>query len=127
MLNFRSYLKHAKQNLTTSSLGILASYKKRQILVDVLEILKFFQQLKSTNQKIQDLLKVGNFSEAISILLENKNLSEKYAEYTCTEQLKQKLQETLDQSEITLDNALNDVACGKFDSKVRRIEICDCA
>ena len=113
----RSYLNFAKKHLTTSSLEILAAYKKRQTLIDVLEILKFFQELKSTNQKIQDLLQVGNYSEAIAILLQNKNQSEKYAEFTCTESLKQKLQDTLDLTEVSLDNALNGIT-QKFDPKV---------
>lgn len=113
----RSYLSFAKKQLTTSSLEILATYKKRQTIVDVLEILKFFQELKSTNQKIQDLLQVGNFSEAISILLQNKNQSEQYVEYTCTESMKQKLQDTLDLTEVSLDNALNNIT-QKFDSKI---------
>lgn len=113
----RSYLNFAKKHLTTSSLEILAAYKKRQTLVDVLEILKFFQELKSTNQKIQDLLQVGNYSEAITILLQNKNQSEKYIEFTCTESMKQKLQDTLDLTEVSLDNALNNIT-QKFDSKV---------
>lgn len=113
----RSYLNFAKKHLTTSSLEILAAYKKRQTLVDVLEILKFFQELKSTNQKIQDLLNVGNYSEAISILLQNKNQSEKYLEYTCTASMKQKLQDTLDLTEVSLDNALNSITL-KFDAKM---------
>lgn len=113
----RSYLNFAKKHLTTSSLEILAAYKKRQTLVDVLEILKFFQELKSTNQKIHDLLQVGNYSEAVAILLQNKNMSEKYAEFTCTESLKQKLQDTLDLTEVSLDNALNGIT-QRFDAKV---------
>lgn len=113
----RSYLNFAKKHLTTSSLEILAAYKKRQTLVDVLEILKFFQQMKSTNQKIDDLLQTGSFSEAISILLQNKNQSEKYLEFTCTESLQQKLQDTLDSTEVSLDKSLNGVT-RKFDSKV---------
>lgn len=114
----RSYLNFAKKNLTTSSLEILAAYKKRQTLVDVLEILKFFQELKSTNQRIQDMLHVGNYSEAIEILLANKNQSEKYSEFTCTESLKQKLQETLDVTEVSLDNALNGITQEKFNPKL---------
>lgn len=113
----RSYLNFAKNHLTTSSLEILAAYKKRQTVLDVLEILTFFQELKSTNQKIQNLLQDGSYSEAISILLQNKNQSEKYSEFTCTESLKQKLQDTLDLTEVSLDNALNGIT-QKFDSKV---------
>lgn len=113
----RSYLTFAKKHLTTSSLEILAAYKKRQTLVDVLDILRFFQELKSTNQKVQNLLESGSHSEAISILLQNKNQSEKYIEYSCTESLKHKLQDTLDSVEISLDNALNGIT-QKFDPKV---------
>lgn len=113
----RSYLNFAKKNLTTSSLEILAAYKKRQTVLDVLEILKFFQELKSTNQKIQNLLQDGSYTEAITILLQNKNQSEKYSEFTCTESLKQKLVDMLDLTEVTLDNALNGIT-QKFDPKV---------
>lgn len=104
----RSYLKLAKRNITTSSLEILAAYRKRQILLEILDVLKFFQELKSTNQKIGDLIQLGSYSEAVSILLQNKNQSEKYAKnYTCTESLKLKLQDQLDLTEVSLDNALN--------------------
>lgn len=113
----RSYLNYAKKNLTTSSLEILAAYRKRQTLVDLLEILKFFQELKSTNEKIDNFLKSGSYSEAISLLLQNKNQSEIYSEFTCTESFKQKLQDTLDSTEIALDNALNGVTT-KFDCKL---------
>lgn len=113
----RSYLSYAKKHLTTSSLEILAAYRKRQTLVDLLEILKFFQELKSTNEKIETFLKAGSYSEAISLLLQNKNQSEIYSEYTCTESFKQKLQDTLDTTEIALDNALNSVTT-KFDCKL---------
>lgn len=113
----RSYLNFAKKNLTTSSLEILAAYKKRQTVLDVLEILRFFQELKSTNQKIQNLLQDGSYTEAITILLQNKNQSEKYSEFTCTESLKQKLVDMLDLTEVTLDNALNGIT-QKFDPKI---------
>lgn len=113
----RSYLSFAKKQLTSSSLEILAAYKKRETLVDCLEILKNLQQLKVTNQKIDELLKAGSYSEAISLLLQNKNQSEKYSEYKCTLTFKQKLQDTLDTTEITLDNALNGIT-QQFDPKI---------
>lgn len=113
----RSYLNYAKKHLTTSSLEILAAYKKRQTVLDVLEILKFFQELKSTNEKVQNLLHNGNYSAAITILLQNKNQSEKYLEFTCTKSCTKKLQDTLDLTEITLDNALNSITL-QFDSKI---------
>ncbi|CRL04786.1 CLUMA_CG017842, isoform A [Clunio marinus] len=111
----RSYLSFAKKHLATSSLEILAAYKKRQTVLHILEILKFFQELKLTNQKINNLLQSGSYSEAIQILLQNKNQSEQYIEFTCTESLKQKLQDTLDLTEVSLDNALNGIT-QNFDS-----------
>lgn len=73
--------------------------------------------MKSTNQRIQDLLQNGSYSEAISLLLQQKNQSEKFSEFTCTESLKQNLKDSLDLSEVTLDNALNCLS-QKFDPKV---------
>lgn len=113
----RSYLSFAKKHLTTSSLEILAAYRKRQTLQDLLEVLKFLQELKSTNEKIENLLKAGSYYEAISLLLENKNRSEKYSEYKCTELFKQRLQDTIDSVEIALDKSLNGITT-KFDAKL---------
>lgn len=113
----RSYLNYAKKHLTTSSLEILAAYRKRQTLQDLLEVLKFLQELKSTNEKIENLLKAGSYYEAISLLLQNKNRSEKYSEYKCTELFKQRLQDTIDSVEIALDKSLNGITT-KFDAKL---------
>lgn len=113
----RSYLNFAKKHLTTSSLEILAAYRKRQTSISLLEILKFLNELKQTNEKIENLLKDGSYSEAISLLLQNKNRSEKYSELKCTELFKQKLQDTLDSVEIALDNALNGITI-KYDEKL---------
>lgn len=49
----RSYLNYAKQNLTTTSLEILASYRKREIL----------KELLSTLQAIKRLVRKFNFFE----------------------------------------------------------------
>lgn len=113
----RSYLNYAKKHLTTSSLEILSAYRKRQTLQDLLEVLKFLQELKSTNEKIENLLKAGSYYEAISLLLQNKNRSEKYSEYKCTELFKQRLQDTIDSVEIALDKSLNGITT-KFDAKL---------
>lgn len=41
----RSYLNYAKQNLTTTSLEILASYRKREILKELLSTLQAIKRL----------------------------------------------------------------------------------
>lgn len=106
----RSYLNFAKKQLTTTSLEILATYKKREVLTDLLEILRTLKNMKTTDQQLQTLLNAGNYSGAISILLQNKTQSEKYSQYKCVESLSQKLQDTLVLTEVQLDNALNEVS-----------------
>lgn len=60
----RSYLNYAKQNLTTTSLEILASYRKREIL----------KELLSTLQAIKRLVRKFNFFEW-PLVLDRRNLS----------------------------------------------------
>lgn len=43
----RSFLNFAKTNLTTTSMEILASYRKREVLMDVLKTLNAIKQLVS--------------------------------------------------------------------------------
>lgn len=65
--------------------------------------------MKTTDQQLQTLLNAGNYSGAISILLETKNQSEKYKQYQCIESLSQKLQDTFILTEVQLDNVLNEI------------------
>lgn len=48
----RSYLNFAKQQLTTSNLEILATYKKRQVLQELLRILGKIKEIVSDNHEI---------------------------------------------------------------------------
>lgn len=105
----RSFLKEAKKHLTTTSLEILAAYKKRQQIQELLLTLRTLKNMKEIDQQLQELLNSGNYSGAISILLQNKNQSEKYSQFKCTESLTQKLQDTLDASEVQLDNVLSNI------------------
>lgn len=114
----RAYLCFAKQNLTCSSLEIIANFRKKKTLENVLKVLKFFQELKSTNEKIQEMLRSGNYAEAISILLLFNHQTEKYSELTCTDSLKQTLQQTLDEAEVSLDNALSGITQKRFDQNL---------
>lgn len=105
----RSYLNFAKKNLTTTSLEILATYKKRETLQGLLETLHTIKKVKSYESQLQQLLNDGNYSGAISILLECKNLAENYSQYHCVEALSLKLQDTIMLTELQLDNVLNEV------------------
>jgi syndetin len=105
----RSYLGLAKNQLTTTSLEILATYRKREILLELLKVLKILKKIKSTDQQLQMFLKEENYSGAIEFLIVCKSLCEQYCQYTAIESLSQKLQDTFLLTEVQLDQALNDI------------------
>ncbi|GAB0094360.1 Syndetin [Sergentomyia squamirostris] len=112
----RSYLNFAKKNLTTTSLEILATYKKREILMELLKTLKTIKRIKNTDTQLQELVSGGNYSGAISTLLECRKAAERYSQYKCVESLSQKLQDTLLMTEVQLDTVLNEMT-QQFDTK----------
>ncbi|KAI8118797.1 hypothetical protein FF38_10946 [Lucilia cuprina] len=105
----RSYLNYAKQNLTTTSLEILASYRKREILKELLNTLQAIKKLKSTDVEVQKLLSECNYSGAISLLLTCKDSASEFMQYNCVQSLNKKLQETLLLTEFQLDTVLNEM------------------
>ncbi|XP_075155317.1 vacuolar protein sorting 50 [Haematobia irritans] len=105
----RSYLNYAKQNLTTTSLEILASYRKREILKELLNTLQAIKKLKSTDVEVQKLLTECNYSAAISLLLNCKDSAAEYNHLLCVESLNKKLKETLLLTEFQLDTVLNEM------------------
>lgn len=105
----RSYLSCAKKNLTTTNLQILATYKKREVLQEILAILHKLKKLKSTEIQLQRLLDTGNYSGAISLLLECKRLAAENSQFVCVEALSQKLQDVQLLVELQLDNVLGEV------------------
>lgn len=105
----RSYLSCAKKNLTTTSLQILATYKKRETLHGLLETLYKLKKMKSTELQLQKLLETGDYSGAISLLLECKKLVAENGQYKCVESLSLKLQDILLLTELQLDTVLNEV------------------
>ncbi|XP_029733399.2 syndetin [Aedes albopictus] len=112
----RSHLDGSRKLLTTTNLEILAAYKKRQTLINLLKTLNALKSMRSIDQRLQKRLSEADYSGAISILLENKNLSERFQQYNCIESLSTKLQDTLMMSEIQLEAVLNEVPVG-FDAK----------
>ncbi|XP_036319292.1 syndetin [Rhagoletis pomonella] len=105
----RSYLNFAKVNLTTTSLEILASYRKREILKELLNSLDAIKKLKSTDVEVQKFLADYNYSGAISLLLKCKDSADEYMQYNCVQSLNKKLQETLLLTEFQLDTVLNEM------------------
>lgn len=112
----RSYLNYAKQQLTTSSLEILAAYRKREIILNLLQILQTLKKIKLADQTFQQLIQKGEYSAAIKCLLDTKTQTEKYKQYHCIESFTQKIQDTLIMTEVQLDEVLNGLTY-EFDAK----------
>lgn len=112
----RSYLSCAKKNLTTTSLHILAMYKKRETMHDILQTVYKLKKLKSTEVQLQKLLDQQNYSNAIALLLECKRLANENSQYSCVTALSRKLQNTLMTVELQLDEALAKIP-QNFDAK----------
>lgn len=102
----RSYLSCARKNLTTTNLQILAMYKKREAMQEILQTLYKLKKLKSTEIQLQKLLDTQNYSGAISLLLECKHLASENSQYVCVAALAHKLQDTLLMTELQLDTVL---------------------
>lgn len=118
----RSYLNFAKQQLTTSSLEILAAYRKRELIVQLLKILNTLKSIKMTDQTFQRLIEAGTYSEAIKLLLLTKTQTEAYKQYTCIESFTQKIQDTLIMTEVQLDAVLNGLTTTFDDHKYTELQ-----
>lgn len=112
----RSYLSCAKKNLTTTSLHILAMYKKRERMHDLLHTMHKLKKLKATELQIHKLLDLKNYAQAIALLLECERLAADNGQYACVTALSRKLQNTLMTVELQLDDALARVP-HTFDAK----------
>ncbi|BFG04869.1 syndetin [Drosophila madeirensis] len=112
----RSYLNFARTNLTTTSLEILASYRKREVLKEVLDTLMAIRKLRTTDVELQKLLADHNYSAAIALLLQCKSSAEAYMQYNCVQSLYKKLQETMLLMEFQLDTVLNEMVLN-FDTR----------
>ncbi|KAJ9592435.1 hypothetical protein L9F63_015851 [Diploptera punctata] len=112
----RRDLKLAKQQFTTASLGILANYRKRQVVEGLLHSLNTIKTLQRTEERLQELLNEGNYPGAIGLLLECQSAAATFRHFTCVAALSGKLQDTLDMTEEQLDQALAKV-CSHFDAE----------
>ncbi|XP_053688173.1 syndetin [Sabethes cyaneus] len=112
----RTYLNGSRKLLTATNLEILAAYKKRQTLQNLLKTLNALKSMRSIDQRLQKRLSDADYGGAIAILLENKNLSERFQQYKCVESLAAKLHDTLMTSEIQLEGVLSEIPTA-FDAK----------
>lgn len=110
----RTDLNLARKQFTTASLGILAHYRKRQIIEDLLGSLNTIKTLQRTEDRLQELLNEENYPGAISLLLECQSAAQTFKHFHCVAALNRKLQDTLEQVEETLDVTLAKL-CTQFD------------
>ncbi|KAH8297497.1 hypothetical protein KR044_013452 [Drosophila immigrans] len=110
----RSYLNYARTNLTTTSLEILASYRKREVIKEVLHTLLAIKKLRTTDEELQKLLAEHNYSAAIALLLQCQSSVADFMQFNCVQSLHKKLQETMVLMEYQLDTVLNEMVL-KFD------------
>lgn len=103
----RSHLNYAKKQLTTCSLEIIAGYRKREIILNLLKILRILKDIKTADQVFQQLIQRGDFSAGIQCLLETKAHTETFKQYKCIDSYTQKIQDSLMLTEVQLDQVLN--------------------
>ncbi|KAK0090814.1 hypothetical protein PV325_003834 [Microctonus aethiopoides] len=112
----RADLNLAKTQFTTASLGILAHYRKRQIVKKLLNSLNTIKTLQRTGNRLEELMLEENYPGAISLLLECQNVAHTYKHFYCVAALSGKLHDVLEQAEQTLDLTLAKI-CRQFDEK----------
>lgn len=105
----RSQLNVARTNLTVNSLEILATYKKRDTLHGLLRTLHTIRRMRLTERRLHEMLANSNYSGAIAMLLECRQIAAEHSQYQCVEALAAKLQDTMVMTELQLDVVLNEV------------------
>ncbi|XP_066997108.2 syndetin [Anabrus simplex] len=111
----RRDLSLAKRQFTTASLGILANYKRRQVIQGLLHNLGSIKALQQMEKHLQKLLNDGNYHGAIALLQECQQAASTYRHFSCVVALAGKLQDTMVLAEQQLDEALAKV-CNHFDN-----------
>lgn len=113
----RKDLDIARHHFTTASLGIVANYRKRTVVLEVLRSINNIKTLLRTETRLQELLSAGDYAGAISLLHECQSAAVTYRHFTCIQALSAKLQDTLVMAEEQLDKTLDQI-CYKFDETV---------
>lgn len=109
----RRQLLKAKTDFTTASLGILASFRTREKLRNLLRSLRMIKTLQETDVRLRELIEEEDYPGAIQLILECQKASGAFRHYSCISELSSKLQDTLEMTEEQLDVALSKV-CTRF-------------
>lgn len=100
----------ARQNLTMTSLSLLAHQRKRHHLLEIHKYLRAIHTLDKMGQRVGELLHQPegqeDYAAAIQLLVEGRQAAETYKHFHCVAQLTSRLQDTLEMAEEQLDAGL---------------------
>ncbi|CAG2107981.1 unnamed protein product [Medioppia subpectinata] len=104
----RQHLDCSKRNFTCVSLGIVASYRRREVLKSLLKSLQTIKTLQETDIRLRELLEDDeDYTGAIQLYLECHKVVSSLKHYRCISELNTKLQDTLEMTEEQIDVALS--------------------
>ena len=104
----RTHLGFAKRDFTCVSLGIVASYRRREVLKSLLKSLQTIKTLQETDIRLRELLEEDeDYTRAIQLYLECNKVVSSLKHYNCISELNTKLQDTLENTEEQIDVALS--------------------
>ncbi|XP_066144425.1 syndetin isoform X1 [Euwallacea fornicatus] len=107
----------------SSSLGILANYRKRKLSQRLLSNLNMIKNLHSFDKRCQQLLNDEDYVGTISELKKCQKTAIKYRHFSCVAALTYKLQETLENTDTKFDRILAEM-CYHFDSeRYRKLQL----
>ncbi|KAI5646619.1 vacuolar-sorting protein 54, of GARP complex domain-containing protein [Phthorimaea operculella] len=115
----REHLRNASNHLTISTFVILANFRKRQIIRQVLKSLELLRSLRSVEKDVAELLNKKEYYEAIELIQKSRKAAANHKEYTCISDLANRLQDTLYMTEEKLDSVLASM-CYNFDENTFR-------
>lgn len=99
-------MRTARHALTTNSLEILATYKKRETLQALLQTLHAIRQLRDSEHRLKEQLDARNYAGAIGQLLDCRRLAADFGQYAGVAAVQAKLLDSQLLAEQQLDEAL---------------------
>lgn len=103
-----------RSDFTCASLGIVASYRRREGLRDVLKSLSTIKTLQQTNVRLKEMIEEDNdHCAAIQLCIECQKVVNTLKHYKCVSELSSKLTDMLDMIEEHIDASLSKM-CHNF-------------
>lgn len=107
-----------KKNFTCAALGLVASYKRREVLRDLLRSLSTIKTLQETNARVKELVENNHdYFAAIQLCIECQKVVSSLQHYKCVRELGSKPQDLLEMTEEHIDSTLSKM-CLHFNKSV---------